>query len=174
MLIWRFGRMAVLACAAAYVLIIFGTAFKYNSLDFGLVTYTLRTMKADVFDTLLFMNERTINYGIGVASRPTKYALICQETGKDSEEENAASEGTVRRQIVDDKSGTAYNTMRAAIARGEEHPVFVLSRWANGRANFCAFSYDLMQECTCGGRYKATERSRIPASDLFGPAKPFN
>jgi hypothetical protein len=28
------------------------------------------------------------------------------------------------------------------------------------------------QECTCSGKYKATERSRIPASDLFGPRKP--
>jgi|GEM_PF-4499423 len=173
MLIWRFGRMAVLACAAAYVLLIVGSAIKYSAFNFDLLTYTLRTAKAEVFDTLAAVVVKTTGYVIGVGSRPTRYALICQEAGKDTDEENAASELIVRRQLIDDKSGTAYNTMKAAMARGEEHPVFVLSKWENGRANFCAFYYDLMQECTCGRRYNATERSRIPASDLFGPPKAF-
>jgi hypothetical protein len=173
-LIWRFGRMAVLACAAAYVLVVIGSAFKFNSFNFDLVTYTLRTAKAEVFDTLSVVAYKTTGSVIGVGSRPTRYALICQEAGKDTEDENAASERVVRRQLVDDKSGTAYNAMRTAFARGEEHPVFVLSKSADGRAKFCAFRYDLLQKCDCSGLYNATERSRIPASDLFGRQKPLS
>jgi hypothetical protein len=77
----------------------------------------------------------------------------------------------VRRQLVDNKSGSLYNDMIAAIARGETQPTFILSKTAVGGARFCAAIHHRFQDCTCAGKYKATERSRIQARDLFGPRK---
>jgi hypothetical protein len=136
--------------------------------------FTLQSVKADLIDMASIESSRLFSYSLGIGTRPTRYALICEESDQATQAENAASELQVRRQLVDNKSGSAYNGMIAGIDRGDAQPVFILSRFAPGGAKLCAVKQYWNQECTCGGQYKATERSRIPASELFGPQKLLN
>jgi hypothetical protein len=170
--LYRLLRTVVLALAAGYVAMCLVNAIYYTGDGPDAVFFTLRTLKADVFDVLSTINYKLFNSGLGAGSRPTRYALLCQEIGQSTEMDNAAAELQVRRQLVDNKSGDLYNAMSAAIKDGEAQPVFILSKLARGGATFCATTYYRSQECTCRGKYKATERSRIPARELFGPLKP--
>ena len=79
----------------------------------------------------------------------------------------------MRQQLVDNKSGITYNSMMTAIANGKEQPVIILPRYGGvGVTRSCPVSLYQQQECTCEGKYNATERARIPASALFGPPNP--
>jgi hypothetical protein len=137
----------------------------------SVLSFTLRSLKADVWDTLSVQSYRLFGQGLGVASRPTRYALICEEE-QTTEADNVLSERQVRAQLVDNKGGFEYNRMLAGIDRGEEQPIFILTRVGPGGARFCSVRAYRRQECTCGGQYNAKERARIPAKDLFGPPKP--
>jgi hypothetical protein len=144
---------------------------QYRGTGPGLVGFTLRTLKADVVDALSVQSYKLLGFGFGNAARPTRYALICEEKGSASEE-TAIAEQIVRQQLVDNKSGSTYNSMMTAIANGKEQPVIILPKYRAGVTRTCPVSLYKMQECTCEGKYNATERARIPASALFGPARP--
>lgn len=171
---YRLCRSLLVALAALYIAMVAVNGIPYRGIGPGLIAFTLQSLKADLIDMASIESSRLFGYSLGAGTRPTRYALICEENGQATQAENAASELQVRRQLVDNKSGSAYNGMIAGIDRGDSQPVFILSRFAPGGAKLCAVRQYWNQECTCGGQYKATERSRIPASDLFGPQKPLN
>jgi hypothetical protein len=171
---YRLGRFILLSLAALYALLIAVNGMSYRGVGVGLIPFTLQFLKADLFDMVSSESYLLFGYGLGVGDHPTRYALICEETGKASEAENADGERRVRGQLVDNKSGAAYNSMIAAMHRGDSQPVFILSEYAPGGAKFCAANQYRLQECSCRGRYKATERTRIPARELFSPPKPLD
>ena len=162
-----FSLALTLACLYAAMVAVDG--IKYAGFQPGLFGFTLRLLKADGIDAISVQSYHLLGFGFGNASRPTRYALICED-GQASEQDNAIAERHLRTQLVDNKGGIAYNNMRAAMEKGQQQPVFILMRNGPGAARFCAFSLYSQQECTCGGRYKAKERGRIPAHDLFSPA----
>lgn len=131
----------------------------YRGVGLGLIPFTLQSLKADLFDTVSVESYRLLGYGLGIGAHPTRYALICEQTGQASEAENAESEQRVRGQLVDNKSGTAYNAMITAMHLGDAQPVFILSKFAHGGAKLCAVNQYRHQECTCSGQYRATARS---------------
>jgi hypothetical protein len=166
------GAVAVtLACFYAAMIAVDG--MKYAGVRPSLIGFVLRTLKADVVDAISVQSYKLFGFGFGNGARPTRYALICEEKGYASEAELAKAERLVRQQLVDNKSGITYNSMMTAISNGKEHPVIILPRYGGiGVTRSCPVSLYQQQECTCEGRYNATERARIPASALFGPAKP--
>lgn len=169
--IYHLLRAIVVTLACFYVAMVAVHGMQYRGAGPGLIGYTLRTLKADVVDAISVQSYKLLGFGIGDGARPTRYALICEE--KDAiEAETAAAERIVRQQLIDNKSGITYNSMMAAIANGKEQPVIILPRYRAGVTRSCPVSLYQKQECTCEGKYNATERSRIPASALFGPPKP--
>lgn len=143
----------------------------YRGAGTGLLGFTLRSLKADLVDALSVQSYKLLGFGFGDATRPTRYALLCEEKGYAGEAELAAAERLVRQQLVDYKSGITYNSMMTAITNGKEQPVIILPRYGVGVARSCPVSSYREQECTCAGKYNATERARIPASALFGPPR---
>lgn len=169
---YRFCRSLLVALAALYVAMVTVNGLQYRSISPGLIGFTLRSLKADVIDALSVQSYKLLGFGIGNGARPTRYALICEEKGYASEADLAKAERLVRQQL-DFKGGITYNSMMTAIANGKEQPVIILPRYGGiGVARSCPVSLYQKQECTCEGRYNATERARIPASALFGPPKP--
>lgn len=165
------GAVAVtLACLYAAMVAVDG--MKYAGVRPGLIAFVLRTLKADMIDAISVQSYKLLGFGIGNGARPTRYALICEEKGYASEAELAKAERLVRQQL-DFKGGITYNSMMTAIANGKEQPVIILPRYGGiGVTRSCPVSLYQKQECTCEGRYNATERARIPASALFSPPKP--
>jgi hypothetical protein len=168
---YRLFRSLLLALASLYIVMIAINGIQYQGVGPSLIGFTLRSLKADMVDVISVESYRLFGFDFGIGSRPTRYALICEETGT-AEADNVVAEQQVRGQLVDNKGGEMYNTMTAAIERGDNQPIFVLSKFARGGAKFCAANSYRRQECSCSGKYKASERSQIPASDLFGPRKP--
>ncbi|MCK1744301.1 hypothetical protein IVA80_26635 [Bradyrhizobium sp. 139] len=165
------GAVAVtLACLYAAMVAVDGT--RYAGMRPGLLAFVLRTLKADIVDALSVQSCKLLGFGFGDGARPTRYALLCEENGYASEAELAAAERLVRQQLVDYKSGITYNSMMTALAIGKGQPVIILPRYGVGVTRSCPVSSYRDQECTCAGKYNATERSRIPASALFSPPKP--
>jgi hypothetical protein len=169
----RLLRAVAVALACFYVAMVALNGIQYRGAGPGLIGFTLRTLKADVVDAISVQSYKLLGFGIGNGARPTRYALICEEKGA-IEAETAAAERLVRQQLVDYKSGITYNSMMAGIANGDEQPVIILPRYRAGVTRSCPVSLYQKQECTCEGRYNATERARIPASALFGPPKPID
>jgi hypothetical protein len=162
-----FALALTLACLYAAMVAVDG--IKYVGLRPALLGFTLRLLKADVIDAISVQSYHLLGFGFGDAARPTRYALICEDA-QTPEQDNIIAERQLRSQLVENKGGIAYNNMRAAMEKGQQQPVFVLMRNGPGAARFCAASAYSHQECTCGGRYNARERARIPAQDLFSPA----
>lgn len=173
--LYRLCRSLLVMLAALYIAMVAVVAvngIQYRGISPGLIGFTLRSLKADVVDAISVQSYKLLGFGIGNGARPTRYALICEEKGYASEAELAKAERLVRQQL-DFKGGITYNSMMTAIANGKEQPVIILPRYGGiGVARSCPVSLYQKQECTCEGRYNATERARIPASALFGPPKP--
>jgi hypothetical protein len=125
----------------------------------GVAGFSIRTLSADTYDMLSAISDRLFSVGLGVAAPPTRSGLICEEIGQASEADNAAAESQIRRQVVRDKSGPAYNRMALAMRDGASQPIFILSRSEQGGAKFCAAVSYRDQDYTSGGRYRAVERS---------------
>jgi hypothetical protein len=169
---YRLCRSLLLVLAVLYILMVVVNGMQYRGAGPGLIGYTLRTLKADVVDALSVQSYKLLGFGIGNGARPTRYALICEEKGYASEAELAKAERLLRQQF-DIKAGITYNSMMVAIGNGKEQPVIILPKYGGiGVTRSCPVSLYQKQECTCEGRYNATERDRIPASVLFGPPKP--
>jgi hypothetical protein len=169
---YRLGRSVLIILAALYIVMVATNSITYADIRPALITFVLRTLKADVVDALSVQSYKLLGFGLGNAARPTRYALICEEKGYASEAELAKAERLLRQQ-VDIKAGITYNSMMVAIANGKEQPVIILPKYGGiGVTRSCPVSLYQKQECTCEGRYNATERARIPASVLFGQPKP--
>lgn len=164
--IYRSCRSVILILAALYIVMATLDATRYRVGGTGVATFALQTLKADVVDVASVIGYKLFGYSLGVGFRPMKFALICEETGQLTEAENADAEQRVRRQLVQN-SGDVYNSMIAESKEGYAQPVFILSKYGLGGAKlWTTWVYD-RQECTCSGKYNATERSRIPASDFL-------
>lgn len=169
----RFVCAVVVALACLYAVMIAVDGLKHVGPTFSLVSYTLRSLKADAFDAMSVFSYKLAGKRLGTATRPTRFALICESEGT-NETDNAIGEKQIRAQLVDNKGGYSYVTMMSAMRDGREQPIFVLTRNGPGGTRFCAVRSYYDQECTCGGEYKAKERARISAYDLFGPQKPIH
>jgi hypothetical protein len=170
--IYRLLRAVAVSLACFYGAMVAVNGIQYRGVGLGLIAYTLRTLKADVVDALSVQSYKLLGFGLGNGARPTRYALICEEKGYASEAVLAKAERLLRQQF-DIKAGITYNSMMVAIGNGKEQPVIILPKYGGiGVTRSCPVSLYQKQECTCEGRYNATERARIPASVLFGPPKP--
>jgi hypothetical protein len=172
--LYRIARMAVFGLAALYVAMLLVYAATFTGAGFGALAFTVSNLKADAWDMASVLRYKTFGVGLGVGVRPTRYALICEERGnagepKATEAENAKSEQDVRGQISD-HSGYVYNEMMEVIAQGYAQPVLLLWQ-GRGGAKVCGARDYGTQNCSCGGKFQGVERSRIPASVIFGPGK---
>jgi hypothetical protein len=166
----RIFNLAALAAAILCVAIVTIHAIALRGFEMGAAGVVIQSLRANLYDTVVVAAD-SLRIHLAPAVRPTRYALICQQPDL-TEAENVAEEIMVRRQLAQ-QSGSAYNFMRRYIDLGYPHPVFILSNMGGWGAEFCAAKTYEQQECTCGGRYKAVERSRVPASKLFGPPETY-
>ncbi|UPJ44950.1 hypothetical protein IVB40_13460 [Bradyrhizobium sp. 40] len=171
--IYGLASAVVIAFACLYAVMIAVDGLKYVGPTFSLVSYTLRSLKADALDAISVFSYKLTGKGLGTATRPTRFALICESEGT-NETDNAIGEKQVRGQLVDNKGGYSYANMMSEMREGREQPIFVLTKNGPGGTRFCAVKSYYDQECTCGGQYKAKERARISAYELFGPPKPIH
>jgi hypothetical protein len=168
----RFARRTILLAAVAFLgaAVVRASALRTSPVEIAWVAVQIAA--SDLYDVFAVVAP-VFGILIGAAGRSTQYALICEQPGAQTEADNAVNEKQVRNQLGY-QSGEIYNTMRANIRDGHPHPIFILSKNAQGGAIVCASSDLQHQDCTCQGRYKAIERARIPAKDLFGPPQRFN
>ncbi|MFK4522916.1 hypothetical protein ABIF90_000897 [Bradyrhizobium japonicum] len=168
--VYRLVSAVVIACACLYAVMIAVDGLKYVGPKASLVSYTLRSLKADALDAMSIFSYRLTGKGLGSATRPTRFALVCESEGT-NEADNSVGERQLRSQLIN-QGGLAYGSMMSAISEGQEQPIFVLTQYGPGGTRFCAARTYYDQECTCKGKYKAKERVRIFAEELFGPPGP--
>jgi hypothetical protein len=168
--LYRFASAVVIACACLYTVMIAVDGLKYVGPRAALVSYTLRSLKADALDAMSIFSYRLTGKGLGSATRPTRFALVCESEGT-NEADNSVGERQLRGQLLNE-GGFAYGSMMSAIGEGQEQPIFVLTQNGPGGTRFCAARAYYEQECTCAGKYKAKERARIFAHELFGHRRP--
>jgi hypothetical protein len=163
--LYWFARTAVFGLAALYVAMSLVYAVSITGVGFDTLAFTARNLQADAFDMASVLRYKIFGVGLGIGTRPMRYALICEPPGA-TEAENASNEQRVRRQLRE-HSGALYNEMKSFIEQGGPQPVLLLSQV--GGAKICAASTYRTQTCSCDGKFQGVERSRIPASELFGP-----
>src|ERR1700733_5753484 len=79
--LYRFARMAVFGLAALYVAMLLVHAVTFTGAGFGALAFTISTLEADALDMASVMRYKIFGVGLGIGARPTRYALICVETG---------------------------------------------------------------------------------------------
>lgn len=168
--IYRLASAVVIACACLYAVMIAIDGLKYVGPKASLASYTLRSLKADALDAISIFSYKLTGKSHGTATRPTRFALICESDGT-NEADNLLGEKQLRSQLIN-RGGFAYGSMMSAISEGQEQPIFVLTQNGPGGTRFCAARAYYDQECTCKGKYKAKERARMFADELFGTPRP--
>ena len=167
---YRLFWWPVLALAALYVITAVGIASKYTGIGPGAALFAARSLKADVFDVASVMTYYLGGGGLGIAERPTRYALICQEARDTNEAEVADWDKRLKFQI-EHHTGPVWNSLYRFMSEGYRHPVIILQPGLLGVALVCpAHNYE-QQTCACDSHRKAFHRGYFPVSVLTGAGK---
>jgi hypothetical protein len=163
--LYRLGRLAVLGFAALYAVMVTIHATTYTGVGLGTLAFAARTLKADAYDVASVISAKLLGYSIGIGSRPTRFALICQEIGRTDPAEIAKWDLWLKRMILT-HSGAVWNTMIKQMDDGYRHPVLILQPGNLNVATVCpAYNY-YEQNCKCDPHFQAFERGYFPVSDL--------